>query len=130
MERQPKQRPGAENIFTTFPAINGYVARMMLWPVEAWLHLQSEMLNAAAPATAQWMERRREGTTAALASIERLTKCQDVQDATEVQNEWVKDEAKRLEADMRSFGEQTLFFARAAEKASRQATQAAAGSAE
>jgi hypothetical protein len=102
---------------------------MMLWPIEAWLRLQSEILNAAAPAAAQWLDRRREGTTAALDSIEKLKKCKDVRDASEIQSEWARDEAKRLEADMRSLSEQTLFLARAAEKATRQGAQSASGSA-
>jgi len=129
MERQARHTQTAESLLTAFPAFNSYATRMMLWPIEAWLHLQSEMLNAATPATAEWLDRRREGTTAALETIEKLAKCKDAQDASKVQSDWVKDETKRLEADMRAFGDQALLFTRAAEKVSQQQAQATARSA-
>jgi hypothetical protein len=129
MDGNVRKTQSAGDFLAALPAFNGYVARMMLWPTEAWLRLQSEFLNAAAPAAAQWLDRRREGTTAALASIERLQKCRDVRDASEIQSEWVRSEAKRLEADMRSLSEQTLLVAQAAEKAARQGVQSASGSA-
>jgi hypothetical protein len=93
------------------------------------LHLQSDMLAASAPAAADWITRRRQGTTSALQAIEKLTKCKDMQDASQVQSEWLADEAKRLEADMRALGDQSLNLARAAERASREGVQAAAASA-
>ena len=112
------------SIFAAFPAFNGDVARTMLWPIETWLRLQAEMLNAASPATADWVARRREGTADALNAIEKLCKCKDFQDASKVQTEWLKDESKRLEADLRALSDQTATFARAAQKAAQQGAAA------
>ena len=125
MARQPLHQQGVETMFAALPAFNGSAARMMLWPIEAWLHLQSEVLNAAAPAAAEWIDRRREGTAAALQTIEKLTRCKDAQEASQIQSEWMREETKRLEADVRALGDQTLLLTRAAEKASRQGAQAA-----
>jgi hypothetical protein len=126
MDRQARLAHGAPaDVFSALPAFNGFAARIMLWPLETWLQLQSDALSMVAPATAEWMSRRREGTAAAIEAIERLSKSKDVQEATRVQSDWIKDESKRLEADMRALADQATLFVRVMEKASRSGTEAA-----
>jgi hypothetical protein len=129
MDRQARSTQIFEKTFAAFPTFNSYAARMMLWPVQAWLHLQSDMLDAAAPAAAAWITRRRQGTAAALQALDKLSKCKDMKDASQVQSEWLADETKRIEADMRAVGDQTLALARAAEKVSREGAHAATAAA-
>ncbi|HUK11253.1 MAG TPA: hypothetical protein VLX09_25530 [Stellaceae bacterium] len=83
---------------------NGQAMRWAIWPLEFWLQWQADLLRAAQPAAADWMARRREGTEAALKALERLCACHDARDVSKIHNEWMEDEAKRLESDMRSVG--------------------------
>jgi hypothetical protein len=125
MDRQTQLPFGSTlNIFSAFPAFSGTAARIMLWPIETWLQFQSETLNMVAPAAADWMTRRREGTAAAIDAIERLGKSKDAQEAAKVQSDWLKDETHRLEADVRAVADQAALFVRAMEKASRSGAQA------
>jgi hypothetical protein len=124
MDRQTRQPHATADVFSMFPAFNGIAARMVLWPVETWLQFQSDALNAVAPAAAEWMERRREGTAAAIEAIERLSQSKDVQEAAKVQSDWMKDETKRLEADVRAMADQSAIFVRVMEKASRSGAKA------
>lgn len=125
MDRQTRQAHGTTaDIFSAFPAFNGSTARLMLWPLQTWLQLQSDALNTVAPAAAEWMNRRREGTAAAIEAIERLSKSKDVQEAAKVQSDWMKEETKRLEADVRAVTDQTALFVRVMETASRLGAEA------
>jgi hypothetical protein len=83
---------------------SGQAMRWAIWPMEFWLQWQADLLKAAQPAAADWMARRREGTEAALKALERLCACHDARDASKIQSEWIEDEAKRIESDMRSLG--------------------------
>ena len=87
-----------------FSRFNGQAMRLAAWPLEIWLQWQGEMLKAAAPAAADWFARRREGTEAALKTLDRLTACGDFQEAAKLQRDWVENETKRLEADARALG--------------------------
>jgi len=78
---------------------NSHAVELAAWPMRVWLQWQAGVLNVAAPATADWFKRRREGTVAALHVLERLASCQDGLDASKVQREWIEDETQRLQED-------------------------------
>jgi hypothetical protein len=103
--------------FPLFNAFNGQAIRLAVWPMELWLQWQADLLKAAAPATAEWLTRRREGTAAALETLERLGTCQDIKEVSRIQSEWVEDETKRLETDMRVLGGLSFLWPREAAKA-------------
>lgn len=92
--------------------------RMALWPAELWLQWQADMLKAAAPMAAEWMNRRRDGTQAALQAIHQLCACDSANDMVRVQKEWMAEEAKRLESDFRSLTSANLEAAKAGRRAS------------
>ncbi len=107
MDKQAETKASAERAEAQFPLLNGFngqAMRLAVWPIELWLQWQADILKAAAPAAADWMTRRREGTAAALHALERLSACRDAKDASRIQSEWIEDETKRLETDMRALG--------------------------
>ncbi len=106
-----------------FKGFNGEAMRLAVWPMELWLQWQADLLKSAAPALADWVARRREGTEAALHALERLCTCEDIADASKIQSEWIEGETKRLETDMRALTGAALVGLRA--KAG--ATERAAG---
>jgi len=119
-----QQAKGGAIEFALLPDFNGTVMRWTIWPMQFWLQWQADMLKAFAPTTTDWLGRRREGTEAALHALERLCACHNVADASKVQNEWIEDEAKRLESDMRALSNSALLWSREAAKANRPATHA------
>ncbi len=128
MDKQPQNVGGVERAFAGFPffkGFNGQAMRLAVWPIELWLQWQADMLKAAAPATAHWIARRREGTEAALHALERLIACEDVEDASKIQGEWIEGETKRLESDVRALSGQALLWSRETGKAARHAGQTA-----
>jgi|GEM_PF-2957912 hypothetical protein len=116
MERQSDESLAGSDFL---PGFNGAAMQWALWPMQFWLQWQANMLKAVAPTTAEWMERRRQGTEAALHALDRLCACHSAAEASKVQSEWLKDEAKRLETDMRAFGNSALRLSEEAAKASR-----------
>ena len=93
MDKHPPNVGGVERTLAGFPffkGFNGQAMRLATWPIDFWLQWQADMLKAAAPATADWIARRCEGTEAALRALERLTACQDVEDASKIQGEWIE----------------------------------------
>jgi hypothetical protein len=123
MEKQAQSAEGTGGGLAGFPFFNWPAMRMAVWPMEIWLQWQAELLKVAGPATADWMTRRREGTESALRALERLCACQDPNDASKIQSEWIAEESKRLESDMRALSSPTLFPPRVAAQASRHAAQ-------
>lgn len=120
MDKQAQTEECAERARAAFPlfnAFNGQAVRLAVWPMELWLQWQADMLRAAAPAAAEWMTRRREGTAVALKTLERLSACQDVKEVSRIQSEWVEDETKRLETDMRALGGLSFLWSREPAKA-------------
>ena len=110
MEKKPEAtEPGERGFpfFGSFGSFNGQNMRWAIWPMEMWLNWQADMLKAAAPATADWLARRREGTEVAMRALERLCACHNAQDVSKIQSEWIEDETNRLQSDMRSFS--TMF---------------------
>jgi hypothetical protein len=108
------------------PFFDGSMARMMTWPVEAWLRAQAGMLKASAPATTGWLERRRAAVTATLDTIERLSNCHDLQEAAAIQRGWFDESMKRLDSDLDAFTGQALAVSREAMSATRYAAQSSA----
>ena len=107
----------AEITFGEFPGFGGQAVQMAVRPLEVWLRWQAGMLEAAAPATADWIERRHEATEATLKAIKKLGSCNDFAEMLEMQNGWLEDEMNRLRADMRALGEQAFAWSREAAKA-------------
>jgi hypothetical protein len=117
---KPTEHESAARLFGQFPAFNGFNGQAMelaAWPIRIWLQWQAGVLNVAAPATADWFKRRREGTEAALHVLERLASCHDGLDASKVQREWIEEEAKRLHEDWRAATNQSFLWSREAENA-------------
>lgn len=126
MDKQVKAVAGDPHGMWPLPPFSGFsgsAIRAAIWPIEFWLQWQADVLKVAAPATAEWMARRREGAEAALQALHRLCDCADVNDAARVQNEWVSDETKRIESDFRSLSDSVLFWPQAAAKAGRYVMQ-------
>ncbi len=116
----------AESItaFPFLPEFNGAAMQWAVWPMQLWLQWQADMLKAVAPTATDWMTRRREGTEAALHALERLCACHNVGEASTVQKEWIEDETKRLESDIRALSNSTLLWSRESAKTSRPAPHA------
>ena len=129
MDQKTETTEGAEQILAGFPffGLNSQAMRWTLWPMEFWFHWQADVLKTATPAAAEWMTRRREGAEAALQALERLCACHDAREVSKIQTEWVEDEQKRLEQDMRALGT-TFAWASEFAKASSRLTRPEAAS--
>jgi hypothetical protein len=121
MQQQAKEGTAG---FAFLPDFDGTAMRWAIWPMQFWLQWQADMLKALAPTTTDWLGRRREGTEAALHALEQLCACHNVADASKIQNEWIEDEAKRLESDMRALSNSALLWSRETAKPNRPATHA------
>lgn len=108
------------------PFFDSSVARMMSWPVEAWLRCQAGMLKAAEPAATGWIERRRAAATATIETLERLAGCSDFQEAASIQRSWFEDSMKRLDSDIHALADQALAISQEAMSATRYAAQTSA----
>lgn len=108
------------------PFLDATMARMLSWPVEAWLRYQAGMLKAAEPATAGWIERRRAAATATLDAFERLSGCNDLQEAALIQRSWFEESMKRLDSDLRALADQALAVSQEALSVTRYAAQSSA----
>jgi hypothetical protein len=105
---------------------DGSVARMFSWPIEAWLRAQAGILKASEPVATGWLERRQAAATATLATLERLSCCNDLKEAASIQQSWVEDSMKRLDSDLHAFADQALAISREAMSATRYAAQTSA----
>jgi hypothetical protein len=112
--RAPSSGEQGVATFLPFNGFNGEAVRLAVWPVELWLQWQADLLKSAGPALTDWMTRRREGTEAALHALERLCACEDLADVSKIQGEWIEEETRRLETDMRALAGAALIHARAA----------------
>src|SRR5690348_15960496 len=106
-----------------FPFFDASIARMIGWPVEAWLRAQAGILQASQPVATGWLERRRAAATATLDTLERLANCSDLKEAASIQRSWFEDSMKRLDSDLHAFADQALAFSREAMSATRYAAQ-------
>jgi hypothetical protein len=109
-----------------FPFFDGSVARMLSWPVEAWLRAQAGILQASQPVATGWLERRQAAATATLDTLERLANCNDLKEAASIQRSWFEDSMKRLDSDLHAFADQALAVSREAMSATRSAAQTSA----
>ena len=105
---------------------DGSVARMLSWPVEAWLRAQAGILQASQPMATGWLERRREAATVALDTLGRLATCNDLKEAASIQRGWFEDSMKRFDSDLHAFADQALAVSREAMSATRYAAQTSA----
>jgi hypothetical protein len=108
------------------PFFDGSVARMLSWPVEAWLRAQAGILKASEPVASGWLERRRAAATATLDTLERLANCRDFNEAAAIQRGWFEESMKRLDSDLDAFTDQALAVSREAMSATRYAAQTSA----
>jgi hypothetical protein len=109
-----------------FPFFDGSVARMLSWPVEAWLRCQAGILKAAEPAASGWIERRRDAATSTLETLERLAGCNDLQEVASIQRGWFEDSMKRFDSDLHALADQALAVSQEAMSATRYAAQTSA----
>ena len=91
-----------------FPYFDASIARMIGWPVEAWLRAQAGILQASQPVATGWLERRRAAATATLDTLERLANCSDLKEAASIQRSWFEDSMKRFDSDLHAFADQAL----------------------
>lgn len=117
------ERIGGMEAAAAIPFGDESVTRVVTWPIEAWLRCQAGILKAAQPVTAGWIERRREGATAALETFERLVLCKDWEEAASIQRNWIEESMKRLDSDLHAFSDQALAIAQEAMSATRYAAQ-------
>jgi hypothetical protein len=108
------------------PLFDGSMARMLSWPVEAWLRAQAGILKASEPVATGWLERRCAAATATLETIERLSHCNDLKEAASIQRGWFEGSMKRLDSDLNAFADQALAVSREAMSATRYAAQSSA----
>jgi hypothetical protein len=116
----------AAEAVSQLPFFDGSVARMLSWPVEAWLRAQAGILQASQPVATGWIERRRDAATATLETLERLANCSDLKEAASIQRSWFEDSMKRLDSDLHAFADQALAVSREAMSATRYAAQTSA----
>lgn len=99
------------------------MAEMIGWPIEAWLRCQAAAIDAAQPVAAGWIERRREGATAALDTFARLAQCSDLQEAAAIHREWLEGTMRRLDADLHAMADHAVAVSQEAVSATRFAAQ-------
>jgi hypothetical protein len=131
MARGPKigiedRAEGTAEAVMRFPLFDSSMARMMSWPVEAWLRCQAGILRASEPVASGWMERRRAAATAALDTLERLAGCSDLKEVASIQRNWFDDSMKRLDSDLHALADQALAVSQEAMSATRYAAQTSA----
>lgn len=107
----------------TGAAFDELLVRLMGWPVETFLRCQAGLLKAVEPATNGWIERRREAAHAALDTFERLSKCNDLQQAASIYREWVEGAMRRLDSDVHALADQAVAVSHEAMAATRSAAQ-------
>ena len=107
----------------TGTAFDESLVRLMAWPVETFLRCQASLLKAAEPATNGWIERRREAAHAAFDAFERLSKCNDLQQAASIHREWVEGAMRRFDSDLHALADHAVAVSHEAMAATRIAAQ-------
>jgi hypothetical protein len=95
----------------------------LAWPLEHWLQFQADLFRAAQPALLGWVDRRCEGSEAALQAFAGLATCQDLGQAMSIQSEWLSASMKRLESDLQAAAEQALAVGQCTTGATQRAAQ-------
>ena len=107
----------------TGAAFDESLVRLMGWPVETFLRCQAGLLKAAEPATNGWIERRREAAHAALDTFERLSKCNDLQQAASIHREWIDGAMRRFDSDLHALADHAVAVSHEAMTVTRIAAQ-------
>jgi hypothetical protein len=118
-----KQESGAGLPSAEVPAFEESITRLMGWPIDTWLRCQASLLEAATPATTGWVERRREAAHAALDTFERLSKCNDLQQAASIHREWLEGTMRRLDSDLHALADHAVAVSHEAMAVTRIAAQ-------
>jgi hypothetical protein len=103
--------------------LDGSITEMMTRPFEALLRWQGDLLKAVEPAAMGWLERRRDGTAAALDALQKLARCTDLADAAAIQRDWLDGALKRMSAEVTALTEQTMALSQEAAAVVRSAAQ-------
>jgi len=118
-----RQIAGVTAPSTESPSFDVSITRLIGWPVEAWLRCQAGMLKATEPTASGWIERRREGATAAFSTFEKLAKCSDLQEAVSIHRDWFEGTMRRLDSDLHALADQAVALSHEAMAATRYAAQ-------
>ena len=78
--------------------------------VEGYLRAQGEMLDSCQELMAGWLRRRRVGTEAALATLERTSACKEVGETIGVYDDWLLGSLQRVSEDAAAFGKPPMVF--------------------
>jgi hypothetical protein len=95
----------------------------MTWPLEQLLQFQVELFKVADPGLTDWLNRRREGTSAVLKTLERLAGCRDLGEAMSIHSNWIDGAIKRFDLDTQAIVEQALAVSQCATGATREVAQ-------
>jgi hypothetical protein len=104
-------RETASSAGEPIPSPSGFdesVAALIGWSLDAWLSCQANILHAIVPATALWIERRRDGATATIDAFERLAACAGLEEAAAIHREWIAGSARRLDEDWRALADHAV----------------------
>ena len=112
-----------EGTIGQIPFFDNSITRMMGLPVEVWLRAQTGLLKAVEPVATGWIERRREAATAALDALEKLSRCNDLQELCSVQRDWFEATIRRFDTDLHALADHAVALSQEAMSATRYATQ-------
>ncbi len=103
-DRAQTEAPDQNAAFST-------VQTLVVRRVEGYLRAQGEMLDSCQELMAGWLRRRRVGTEAALATLERTSACKEVGETIGVYDDWLLGSLQRVSEDAAAFGKQAMVFA-------------------
>lgn len=116
-----KQRPTAQNAHSNTNSAQELPS--LAWPFEHWLQFQAELFKATAPSLTGWIDRRCDGMTALLHSVEKLATCRELGDVMSIQTEWLDGVIKRVDLDTQALIEHATAVSQCTMGATRQAAQ-------
>src|ERR1041384_538025 len=117
----------SHNIPAARPAAETEAVPSLIWPIEHWLQFQADLLRAAESNLVGWIDRRCEGTSAALSSLVRLSTSHDMGEAVAIHSDYLDGVMKRLDRDFQSAADHALAVSRCTSGATQHAAEASTG---